>query len=197
MSEETTKKPRLAAAAEALIKAASLEVDSFTQKKLEQNLDDLKASFDSNLNKVVQKMISFNENFDAKINTLNQHVTSVKSEIGALKSLMEEEFKAKTLERARDLVHLGSFNYFTKDFNQYSTQKNSSEIKTAIAWFSLGYGYTIPDATLERVYASDQKIVDQGKKAFREKFTKQIKDLIEREPRLVQEADGRFVIYYS
>ena len=52
-----------------------------TQKQLAQNLDSLKASFDSNLNRVVQSVKSSNENFDAKINTLNQHVAGVKDEI--------------------------------------------------------------------------------------------------------------------
>ena len=113
---EKLKNPRLAAAAEALLEAANLEADSFAQTKLAQNLDNLKASL------------------DAKINTLNQHVAGVKSKIGALKSLMEEECKAKTLERARGLVHLRSFNYCGKDgvLNQYTTQKNSSEI--ALYW---------------------------------------------------------------
>ena len=80
-----SKKPRLAEAAEALIEAASLEADAVTQKQLVANLESLKTSSDSNLNKVVQKMDSSNENFDAKINTLNQHLVDVKSEIGALK----------------------------------------------------------------------------------------------------------------
>ncbi len=78
------KNPRLAAAAEALLEAANLEADSFAQTKLAQNLDNLKASL------------------DAKINTLNQHVAGVKSEIGSLKSLMEEEYK-RAHKRARDV----------------------------------------------------------------------------------------------
>jgi hypothetical protein len=63
MSEH--KKTRLAAAAEALIEAASLEADAFTNKKLAENLESLKSSFDGNLNKVVQKLDSSNENFDS------------------------------------------------------------------------------------------------------------------------------------
>jgi hypothetical protein len=118
------KNPRLAAAAKALIEAANLEADSCAQTKLAQNLDVLKTSL------------------DAKINALNQHAAGVKSEIGDLKSLMEEEFKTKTLERARGLVYLGSFNYSGKDgiYNEYTNQENSSEIaESALEWFSLGY----------------------------------------------------------
>lgn len=92
------KKERLAAAAEALVEAASLEADAATHKQLAQNLDALKTSFDSNLNRVVQTVKSSNENFDAKINTLNQNVQG--NEIVAMKALLEEERKQKTLERA-------------------------------------------------------------------------------------------------
>ena len=68
------KNPGLTAAAEALIEAASLEADAVTQKQLVANLESLKTSFDSNLNKVAQKIDSSNVNFDAKINMLNQHL---------------------------------------------------------------------------------------------------------------------------
>ena len=77
MSKQQPSKPltlAAAAAAEALAEAASLEADSMTQKQLVQNLDSMKKSFDNNLNRVVQSVNASNENFDAKINTLNQHV---------------------------------------------------------------------------------------------------------------------------
>ncbi|KAL7547690.1 hypothetical protein ACHAWF_010991 [Thalassiosira exigua] len=86
MPNQPTKNPRLAAAAEALIEAASLEADAMTQKQLVANLDSLKSSFDQNLNRVVQTVQSSNENFDAKINTLNQHVASMKAEIASVKT---------------------------------------------------------------------------------------------------------------
>jgi len=97
--------------AEALIEAASLESDALTQKQLANNLDSLKSSFDVNLNKVVQKIQSSNENFDAKMDTLQQHVNLVKCEIGALNVMMVEESKQKTLERALLLTDLNSFDY--------------------------------------------------------------------------------------
>jgi len=102
-TQQPSKKLTLAAAADALVEAASLEADSMTQKELAQNVDSLKESFDNNLNRVVQTMKSSNENFDAKMNTLNQHVKdeigALKDEITAVKMLLEEEKKQKTLER--------------------------------------------------------------------------------------------------
>ena len=184
MSEQpSAKKPRLAAAAEALIEAASLEVGSVTQKQLAQNLDSLKASFDSNLNKVVQTMKSSNENFDAKINTLNQHVASVKSEIGALKALLEKDFKRKILMDAMQLTHLvGEFQYR----DEYGHPRESSDLaKKVLARFLCGSGANLP-----------AKVCD-NQKAFREKFVKQIKDLIQRDPRLRENTDGSYTIFYE
>lgn len=196
MSEQKGKKSRLAAAAEALIEAASLEADSFTNKKLAENLESLKTSFDGNLNEVVQKLDSSNENFDAKINALTQHVAGVKSELNALKSLMMEEYKQTQLHRALSLVNSGSFKYNCNQDSPYYgyTQKDSSELaKSIITSFMSGYGYYLPDNACMEQRPNN---AEDGKKIFRDKLCKQIKDLIHREPRLVLDSK-RWIIYYS
>jgi hypothetical protein len=195
MSEQSAKKPRIAAAAEALIEAACLEADAFTKKKLAENLESLKSSFDSNLNRVVQKLDASSENFDAKINTLNQHVAGLKSDIGALRTLMEDEYKQTRLQRALTLVELNSFTYYaiTQDYYGATTQKNSSDLtKTIIRWFMLGSGCNLPDARMEQYPKNEE----ESKKLFRQKLTKQVIQLINREPRLEQSGD-KWTIYYS
>ena len=195
MSEEQqpSKKPRLAAAAEALIEAASLETDTMTQKRLTASLDSLKSSFDDNLNRAVQTVKSSNENFDTKINTLSQHMADVKKEIGALKVIMEREEKQKTLERALKLTHINSFNYYDPNIGT----KNSSDLaKSVIERFPVGFGYNLPAAQMSNVYGYAEKQA-ASKKEFSEKFKKQIKDLIGREPRLVKEENGTYSIFYE
>ena len=201
---DTSKHSKLAAAAEALIEAASLESDAITQKQLANHLESLKLSFDSNLNKVVQKMQSSNENFDAKINMLQQHVNLVKCEIGALKVIMEEECKQKTLERALTLTDLDSFDYYDKSYNN-SAKKNSSELaKSTIKWFMVGYGSNLPNlVTLTNEYNlnSNYKSATEKEvliKAFVDRFAKQIKVLIKREPRVVKnDNNGTYAIFYQ
>lgn len=188
--QQPSKNLTLAAAAEALVEAASLEADSMTQKKLAQNLDSLKTSFDNNLNRVVQSVKSSNENFDAKINTLNQHVTGVKEEIIALKALLEEEMKQKTLERALSMTDLEAFEYYKGSYQRFSTDQLAKDV---IKWFLLGYGFNIPSCYSTKEYS--KKEADQA--AFRQKFKAQIKTLIKREPRMFQKADGNFAIHYS
>lgn len=192
------KNPRLAAAAEALIEAASLEVDAFTNKKLAENLESLKTSFDSNLNKAVQKLDSSQENLDAKINTMNQHLSDVKDEIGALRKLMEDERKQKTLDRARALTSLGSFTYYTDSKDCY--RRTEKEDSTALAhdiigWFSMNYGHNLPDGRMEASRPYEKTELDASKKAFRDNISKQIKDLIQREPRLVF-TERRWLLVY-
>jgi hypothetical protein len=93
MPEPPTKNNRLSKAVEALIEVATMETDAMTQKKMTANLNSFKSTFADNLNRVVQKMQSSNENFDAKINTLNQHMQDVESNIGPLKTIMENQSK--------------------------------------------------------------------------------------------------------
>jgi len=64
-------------------------------------------------------MQSSNENFDAKMNTLNQTVVDMRIDIGALrndigvlKKMGEDQEKKKTLEVALTLLDLNSFTYF-------------------------------------------------------------------------------------
>ena len=205
MSEPPTKKNRLAEAAAALIEAASLETDSMTPEKLTENLESLKSSFADNLNRVVQKMQSSNENFNAKIKTLNQHVHDLKIErllikMGALKKMMEDERKQKTLEGALTLVDLISFPYY-----RHGSGVNDNSIKLArkvIRWFLLGHGVDLPlEATLTNLYYSkpqtntEKELLNKG---FVDKFAKQIKYLIKRKPRLVKnDYTGGYTIYYE
>lgn len=58
-----SKKSKLAEAAEAVVQAASLNDGQMTNKSLENNL-----------NRIVQKMKSSNENFDRKINILSLNI---------------------------------------------------------------------------------------------------------------------------
>lgn len=178
----------------ALIEAASSGADAVTQKQLVAKLDSLKFSFDNNLNKVVQSMKSSNENFDAKINTLNQHVASVKSEISAVKSdlgdlkaLMEEDRKQKMLKAAFELVHLGSFTYIDDGYEEESYYL----AQQAIEWFILGRGFTMPTKATLTYSGNGHEYQD-----FLEKFKVYIGALIQHEPRLV-ENNGVYTIYYN
>ena len=94
-----------------------------------------------------------NEPFDAKVNTLNQHITTVKREIASMNDAMrvikwelEEERKKKTHARAMEVTHLTLFEYFTGASVQYGdlVQQSSYLVKDAIQWSLLDHVYNIP-----------------------------------------------------
>ena len=86
---EASKNDRLKQAAEALVEAANMEVDTVNQQKLADNVDALKESFDTKLNAVTQSVKATNDNFDAKIDTVNQHLVKVQEEVSEVKALLE------------------------------------------------------------------------------------------------------------
>ena len=159
MSEEKAKS-RLAEAAEALAEAATLEADTITNKEVVAAIESLKTSF------------------DAKINLL-------KSDISSMKAIMEEEQKQTRLYRARECVNLSSFIYYADGY-----KKESKDLaKEVLMWFSLGYGYNLPNGRMS--------YYEENHQAFRDKFSNQVKALIGRDPRLVKNENGVWTMYYS
>ena len=150
-----TKEDKLSRAAKALVDAANSDADSMTQQQLTESLTSLKDSFDD------------------KINTVNQNIDKLFSEVKKSNDISAKQLKLKKLELALAQTHLSSFEYHD------GYQKKSAELaKSIIGWFILGYGYNLPDAYIyERNYT-------KSKKAFQDKLVKQIKDLIGREPRV-------------
>ena len=163
---------------------AILDTGLTIEDKLTYALESLRKSFDCKLNTLIQTQKASDQNFDDKINTLNQHLVDLKKDI-------QEENKQKTLERALALTDLESFQYYEDP----GTLKYSVNLaKDVIKWFMLDHGYFLPKASLART----QRIAtDEETNEFRDKFKAQIKVLIKREPRLVKNPNGGFGIHYS
>ena len=179
----------------------------------EPSLEVSTPSFDDNLNRVVQKMQSSNENLDAKINALNQTVAemridigALRSDIGVLKKMMGDQGKQKTLEGALTLLDLNSFIYC--QFDKYGGdgyQYKSSELaKKVIRLFMIGRGINLPQQTYLMAITNGKYFNSKTNtekellnKAFLDKFVEQIKELIRREPRLVKHDNGVYTIYYE
>ena len=153
-----TKEDKLSRAAKALVDAANSDADSMTQQQLTESLTSLKDSFDD------------------KINTVNQNIDKLFSEVKKSNDMSAKQLKLKKLELALAQTHLNSFEYQ----DNFGNRKNSAELaKFIIGWFILGYGYNLPDAF---IYETHYTV--ESKKAFQDKLVKQIKDLIGREPRV-------------
>ena len=221
MSEDTNK-VRIVKAVEAIVEAASLEVDTLTKKTLCTNLDELKSSFDNKLEAVSQSMKVSNEYFDSKINTMNQHKVSIDNKLEAISQSMKvsnENFDVKintmnqhiiTLEEnmkevqgflaAQDKRQKLEFAISCSNLQEFkyksedSQKMSSTLVEKILRWFALGYGYHLPsDAT---AYSSS-KSEKTKEEVFRAKLMKQLENLIGHKPRLVENEKGDFTIFYE
>jgi hypothetical protein len=128
----------------------------------------------------------------SELNTLTRHAADVKSELTALKSLMAEEYRQTHLQRALTLTDSGAFRYVDMCAHPDNRGRDSSKLAAdIIKSFLRGYGYNLPAGARIRGKPGE----DYGK-MFRDKITRQIKDLTQREPRVVQDSNG-WIIYYS
>jgi len=203
----------LAAAAEALIKAAtrSKDVDSITHRQLSITLEGLTASFSSGLNNVNQTLAASNSDFDGKINTTKQHLSDLKREVSDLKEaavkvatllatqtiVLLEQQKQQRLFWAQANTKLGSFKYYVEQ--SYNTVDSSALVADIISWFIRGYGRNLDSSCsiTDSSYNRNSNKAAEGQEAFRVQLKKQIKDLIGREPRLTKGTDGTYALYYE
>jgi TolA-binding protein len=183
MSDASTRKAKLSSAVEALIEASSsLETDT------------IKSSLTNALSKVAQQIQVSHDSLDSKINNLNEQISTIKSDIAALKEIMEDEHRQKILERALSLVDVGSFKYYENG----NSSKNTSDLATAvIRAFILGHGKNLPAAPALTAGNMSDKEKAIHAKDFVDKFAKQIADLIKKEPRVEKEKSGPYKIFYE
>jgi hypothetical protein len=128
-----------------------------------------------------------------------QKMQTTNDALVALKLILEDDRKHKTLERALALTDLNSFYYYD---NTGAGKKNSSDLaKTVLGWFMLGRTMTLRhEPTLTKVIDLQSKSVeekDDNIKAFAERFAKMIRELIKKEPRLLKRDDGMYSISYE
>lgn len=191
-------KNKLSRAAEALVEAATLEVDSLTQKKLanemkefNRNLTKLSLDMDKNtgcfdeLKKIVEKQSS-------EISKVHDNINTVNHNLNGIKNIMEQQLKIQKLSNAIVAnAHVGSFEY--KDQSRYPEKTNSKEfVHTILQSFVNGFGKYIPNT-----YYIGSGYMEKEREAFRAQLKSQVITLIGREPRLVKESNGQYAIYYS
>ncbi|KAL9189638.1 hypothetical protein ACHAXT_009313 [Thalassiosira profunda] len=126
---------------------------------------------------------------DARVKKLSEDISSMKNDMSVIKTLLEEDSKQKTLERALQLVKVGSFTYYKGSSTPYSSQ---SLAKEAIEHFLLGSGYRLPNWYMKKspaIHVTTAQEIELDRRAFRLKVTEQVKLLIRRESRLVEHED--------
>jgi hypothetical protein len=220
-SNSKTKNLQLAAEALAeaarLVAAASPEVDPVTQ-----NREALMCYFETELDALTKSIKASKENFNAKINSVNQKIAHLclatektntllesQAKVKSLatektNTLLESQAKVRRLELAITYAYIGSFSY--QDPSHNSKKNSSDEVKRILHHFVLGLGCDLPadhfvgsSIWIHCNMDSKSKIEAQCRNnemqvLFRKKIIQQIKDLIGQEPRLVDDGDRKFTI---
>lgn len=194
------KSERISAAAEELVRAAGIEVDSSSphhrassQKLLATNLASLKESFDSKLDSISEIVDSSNKKFDAKIDVVNKNIADLKEvveeKIESLNETLQEHQKIQTLQWAIENTEYGSFDYYTEKRGEKKSSKDL--VKTILFRFRRGCGCYIE-------YGRTKESEPSTEKDFRDKLFNQVLQLTGVRPRLEKkEKDGRYCIYFS
>ncbi len=123
-------------------------------------------------------------------------IASMNDSLAVIKWELEEERKKKTLERAAMLSHLGSFTYYWKNGNTWVEEESSEYVKRVLQCFLLGQGCTLPEEAAMSDSCTGAIALQRSKKEFRDNLVKQIKDLINKEPRL-NVTGSKYSIFYS
>ena len=201
---DTAPNERLAAAAEELLKAAGVEASTELQKKLVADLVSFKKSVDAKLNTINQSLVASRERADDKASSLEQRIgdkaSSLEQRIGKLEDKVAHQTKLQNLAFAIQNATVNEFEYIDETNNSFGTRSQSSSlVRTILLSFRRGFGSYLPKGKLENVSSSsyDKSKWEESTKAFRNKVVNQIHGLTGRKPRLDQDVDGSFVIYYS
>eukprot|EP00592_Proboscia_alata_P002718 CAMPEP_0194370292 /NCGR_PEP_ID=MMETSP0174-20130528/18565_1 /TAXON_ID=216777 /ORGANISM="Proboscia alata, Strain PI-D3" /LENGTH=200 /DNA_ID=CAMNT_0039147643 /DNA_START=112 /DNA_END=711 /DNA_ORIENTATION=+ len=194
---------RLAIAAEELVKAASMEVDSVTQLKLSSNLESLKESFDSKLNNVNQVVKTLSDKFDVGINKLDQNQGDIKNLLEKQNIIMTKQNKISNLQWAYAHCEMGAFQYKEID-NRNNSAKSSTELaRKVISSFMTDKGMFVDDnnvsASFDCSYSQSKKEeLEKSRQAFRDSLKVHISKLIGKEPRVAKFGDsnnGEYAIW--
>jgi len=202
MSTGAGAKMSLSEAAAELVRAAEMEVNVATQKKLSSSLEALKQSFDTKLNAIQQVVKQSSTNSDDKMNTVNQNIVNLTGKINTvnqnivdLNETMKHNQKMQTLEWALQNAEIGSFSYYEP--NSYSDKNSADLLRKVLLWFRRGEGCYIGDSTLQQSRYLNEQQKEESREKFRKELAAQIYSLTGINPRLQKETDGGYAIYDS
>ena len=191
---------KLAIAAEEPIKAAYSHVESTSLSLGKDTVEGLKKlSIEASLiDKAVESLKSSN---DAKLNTVNQSMSTLKDEVVKLNSAIARLTKNQQLEWAISNAGLNSFKFYDKDIGDFNNHvESTSLVKNILFFFRKDRGRYITNRSMkpykEYNRVTPQAEVDEGEKLFRAALSTQIHELIGQEPRIAL-ADKAYAIYYS
>jgi hypothetical protein len=175
---------QLALAAEDLIKAACTHVDSTSVALGEETVEGLK--------ELSAGSAALKSSVDAKLNTLNQSISSLKEEMSSLKVAIDVQTKDQKLQWAITNADVNAFLYYDKETSPNREAYSTRLVRSILMSFRKGEGMCIKRSTCK----NSSKRIEDMEKQFRDKLSQQIHDLLGHKPRITV-VDQGYAIYYS
>lgn len=170
----------------------------FLDVDLQNNVSNLSGS--SNVAEGNEMWKSVND----KLDLMDQKLENLHETMKTLQNSMDLQIKLKRLELAKSRVESTSFMYWDRSVyseDQHDHSQSSGELaKQILDSFMLGAGFELPDDALyvgDKAFLIDSSEEEDCKNLFRDKIVKQLGLLIGSEPRLEDNGDGKFTLYYS
>eukprot|EP00547_Thalassionema_nitzschioides_P011753 CAMPEP_0194257388 /NCGR_PEP_ID=MMETSP0158-20130606/38929_1 /TAXON_ID=33649 /ORGANISM="Thalassionema nitzschioides, Strain L26-B" /LENGTH=159 /DNA_ID=CAMNT_0038996413 /DNA_START=1 /DNA_END=477 /DNA_ORIENTATION=+ len=141
---------RLAAAAEELLKAAGAESATENQKKMVTGIKSLKASMDAKLNTIEQNLSTLKDHMGNKVSEIDKRLETMSEAITSIKA----EGKMQRLAFAISNADLNSFIcYYEENGEYYKESKSNDLVRRILFSFRINFGHYLPKGSMKRLDA--------------------------------------------
>lgn len=198
---EDTASVSLSEAAEELIRAATLVVETSSQRKDLSSLDAKINTVNQNICQLKDQVTNVNASIEHQTKMLESQTKMLESQTNMLErqtNLLERQAKMQSLEWAiQNLVLFegNSFRYFVQSTSGYrDVSESRNDVKDILVTFRQGLGRYINDGDMAAYQGQSS---EKTKSEFRDKLVNYIYTLTGVKPRLKLEGNGKYAIYYS
>ena len=196
---------RLSAAAEELIRAASLESNAVGAEKTVQAIQNLR-------NDIKKAVAAFKESTDSKINTTNQNIETLKRKYSEMEDkltkLSDNAIESNKMQRLEwaianiDTVYHQNHDLKYAHVSRHSCHRCNDLLRDVLLCFRKNRGYNLGDYTDSSSYSyyDTAEVKQEKQKKFRDEFAILIHELTGSKPRIeARKKDGKenIVIWYS
>jgi hypothetical protein len=187
---------RLATAAEELAKAAYLDIKSESDSAAFKETVDSIAVGNAKFDGLHTVILSSKESTDAKLNSVNQHLSSLKEEVTASKQEMQLQRKIQSIEWALANLDAGPIFqiYYDRDDNNRRQTSTKELLQKILSSFRTGTGFYLPKYWS---MIAENALTMNGQKSFEDKVVAHLHFLLGTKPVVKMASDGRAIVYFS
>eukprot|EP00594_Rhizosolenia_setigera_P002318 CAMPEP_0178939690 /NCGR_PEP_ID=MMETSP0789-20121207/362_1 /TAXON_ID=3005 /ORGANISM="Rhizosolenia setigera, Strain CCMP 1694" /LENGTH=224 /DNA_ID=CAMNT_0020618583 /DNA_START=73 /DNA_END=747 /DNA_ORIENTATION=- len=204
-----SKKRKLSQAYKALAEVSELidaETNPLSEKKFDEKIDTVNKSVSDLCNQIKKHNGHLDSNNCENRKAIHEICKEIKksnkltqrnNELAEKNNkIMEKQARLKRLELASSRTSLGSFQYRPSWSSQVELS-SSTFVKGVIDWFLFDLGTVLPKDAYIGAFQCKTKDYEEGKAKFREKVMEQVQLLIGHRPRMFDNGNDTYSIFYE